>query len=166
MNLDELLNESQKAAVEYNEGASVIVAGAGSGKTRVLTYKIAYLLEQGMMAYNILALTFTNKAAREMKERIMKVVGPSASRGLWMGTFHTRTLPASLPFLFCGGYALHIKREECRVYALHINADAPFFAQRSCATNKKRRQSEDCRLVNSLGLEPRTPTLKVLCSTC
>ncbi len=89
MNLDELLNPSQKAAVEYNEGASVIVAGAGSGKTRVLTYKIAYLLEQGMMAYNILALTFTNKAAREMRERIMKVVGPSASRGLWMGTFHS-----------------------------------------------------------------------------
>ena len=89
MNLDELLNPSQKAAVEYNEGASVIVAGAGSGKTRVLTYKIAYLLEQRMMAYNILALTFTNKAAREMKERIMKVVGPSASRGLWMGTFHS-----------------------------------------------------------------------------
>ena len=89
MNLDELLDPSQKAAVEYNEGASVIVAGAGSGKTRVLTYKIAYLLEQGMMAYNILALTFTNKAAREMKERIMKVVGPSASRGLWMGTFHS-----------------------------------------------------------------------------
>ena len=89
MNLDELLNESQKAAVEYSDGASVIVAGAGSGKTRVLTYKIAYLLEQGMMAYNILALTFTNKAAREMKERIMKVVGPSASRGLWMGTFHS-----------------------------------------------------------------------------
>ena len=89
MNLDELLNPSQKAAVEYNEGASVIVAGAGSGKTRVLTYKIAYLLEQGMMAYNILALTFTNKAAREMRERIMTVVGPSASRGLWMGTFHS-----------------------------------------------------------------------------
>ena len=81
MNLDELLNPSQKAAVEYNDGASVIVAGAGSGKTRVLTYKIAYLLEQGMMAYNILALTFTNKAAREMRERIMRVVGPSASRG-------------------------------------------------------------------------------------
>lgn len=89
MNLDELLNESQKAAVEYNEGASVIVAGAGSGKTRVLTYKIAYLLELGMAPHHILALTFTNKAAREMRERIMRVVGPSVSRGLWMGTFHS-----------------------------------------------------------------------------
>lgn len=89
MNLEELLNDSQRAAVEYNDGASVIVAGAGSGKTRVLTYKIAYLLEQGMPAYNILALTFTNKAAREMRDRIMKVVGPKTCRALWMGTFHS-----------------------------------------------------------------------------
>lgn len=89
MNLAELLNDSQRAAVEYNDGASVIVAGAGSGKTRVLTYKIAYLLELGVPAHNILALTFTNKAAREMKERIMRVVGPSISRALWMGTFHS-----------------------------------------------------------------------------
>lgn len=89
MNLPELLNRSQCAAVEYNDGASVIVAGAGSGKTRVLTYKIAYLIEQGLPAHNILALTFTNKAAREMKERIMRVVGPSLARALWMGTFHS-----------------------------------------------------------------------------
>lgn len=89
MDLEELLNDSQRAAVEYNNGASVIVAGAGSGKTRVLTYKIAYLLEQGLPAYNILALTFTNKAAREMKDRVMRVVGPKACRALWMGTFHS-----------------------------------------------------------------------------
>jgi Superfamily I DNA and RNA helicases len=83
------LNSSQRDAVLYNDGPSLIIAGAGSGKTRVLTYKIAYLLEQGLPPYSILALTFTNKAAREMKERIAKVVGEATARQLWMGTFHS-----------------------------------------------------------------------------
>ena len=83
------LNESQRNAVLYNDGPSLIIAGAGSGKTRVLTYKIAYLLEQGLPPFSIMALTFTNKAAREMKERIAKVVGYATARQLWMGTFHS-----------------------------------------------------------------------------
>ncbi|MFI3297250.1 MAG: UvrD-helicase domain-containing protein [bacterium] len=89
MDLEKLLNPTQKAAVEHIEGASVIVAGAGSGKTRVLTYKIAHLIEQGVSPHHILALTFTNKAAREMKSRIMDVVGISVARPIWMGTFHS-----------------------------------------------------------------------------
>ena len=86
--IDEL-NESQRAAVAYNDGPLLVIAGAGSGKTRVLTYKIAYLLTQGVPAGHILALTFTNKAAREMKQRIIRLVGEDVGRYLWMGTFHS-----------------------------------------------------------------------------
>ena len=88
MNLDEL-NPSQRDAVLCIDAPSLVIAGAGSGKTRVLTYKIAYLLEQGMQPWNILALTFTNKAAREMRERIATLVSPEKAASLWMGTFHS-----------------------------------------------------------------------------
>lgn len=86
--IDEL-NEGQRAAVLYTDGPSLVIAGAGSGKTRVLTYKISYLLENGYQPWNILALTFTNRAAREMKERIARQVGDKRARYLWMGTFHS-----------------------------------------------------------------------------
>ena len=83
------LNEAQKAPVIQKDGPLIVIAGAGSGKTRVLTYRIAYLMDQGVDPFSILALTFTNKAAREMKDRISKVVGQSEAMNLWMGTFHS-----------------------------------------------------------------------------
>lgn len=91
MQLDilESLNNSQRAAVEYNDGPSLVIAGAGSGKTRVLTYKVAYLLSQGVKPWNILALTFTNKAANEMRQRINAIAGDTQSQYIRMGTFHS-----------------------------------------------------------------------------
>ncbi|MDT0688509.1 3'-5' exonuclease [Salegentibacter sp. F188] len=83
------LNEAQRAPVLQKDGAMIVIAGAGSGKTRVLTYRIAYLMSQGVDPFNILSLTFTNKAAREMKNRISKIVGSSEAKNLWMGTFHS-----------------------------------------------------------------------------
>jgi DNA helicase-2/ATP-dependent DNA helicase PcrA len=85
----EQLNEAQRAPVLQKDGAMIVIAGAGSGKTRVLTYRIAYLMSQGVDPFNILALTFTNKAAREMKGRISRIVGSSEAKNLWMGTFHS-----------------------------------------------------------------------------
>ena len=87
--LTQSLNPSQMEAVTYCDGPSLVIAGAGSGKTRVLTYKIAYLMQIGLAPWNILALTFTNKASREMNERIATIVGAERTRGLWSGTFHS-----------------------------------------------------------------------------
>ena len=83
------LNDSQKLPTIHKNGPIMVIAGAGSGKTRVLTYRIAYLMEMGVDPFSILSLTFTNKAAREMKSRISQIVGESESKNLWMGTFHS-----------------------------------------------------------------------------
>ena len=83
------LNKAQQEAVLHKDGPSMVIAGAGSGKTRVLTFRIAYLMSKGVDSFNILALTFTNKAAREMKNRISAIVGGSEAKNLWMGTFHS-----------------------------------------------------------------------------
>ena len=83
------LNEAQRAPVLQKDGPMMVIAGAGSGKTRVLTMRIAYLMHHGVDAFNILALTFTNKAAREMKSRIAAIVGSNEAKNLWMGTFHS-----------------------------------------------------------------------------
>mgnify|MGYP005648111483 FL=1 len=83
------LNQAQLAPTIQKDGAMIVIAGAGSGKTRVLTYRIAFLMSKGVDPFNILALTFTNKAAREMKKRISSIVGPSEGKNLWMGTFHS-----------------------------------------------------------------------------
>ena len=88
MDLLKDLNEAQRAAVEYIDGPSLVIAGAGSGKTRVLTYKIAYLLSQGMKPWSIMALTFTNKAAGELKARLENMLGPEAN-DIWACTFHS-----------------------------------------------------------------------------
>ena len=82
------LNSVQQQAVQQTEGPVMVIAGAGSGKTRVLTYRIAYLMERGVDPFNILSLTFTNKAAREMKGRVEKLLGGTEAKNLWMGTFH------------------------------------------------------------------------------
>ncbi|MBU1719225.1 MAG: UvrD-helicase domain-containing protein, partial [Bacteroidetes bacterium] len=86
--LDEL-NESQRKAVEATEGAVMVIAGAGSGKTRVLTFRVAHLMSKGVDPFNILCLTFTNKAAREMKDRITNIIGNTEGKNIWMGTFHS-----------------------------------------------------------------------------
>src|SRR5215475_7409978 len=83
------LNDQQREAVLHKDGPIMIVAGAGSGKTKVLTTRIAHLLAQGVSAFNILALTFTNKAAKEMKERVEKILGNTDARNLYIGTFHS-----------------------------------------------------------------------------
>ena len=83
------LNDAQRAPTLQIDGPMIVIAGAGSGKTRVLTYRIAYMMSKGIDAFNILALTFTNKAAREMQHRISQIVGRSEAKNLWMGTFHS-----------------------------------------------------------------------------
>ena len=92
------LNDSQRSAVEYCDGVSLVIAGAGSGKTRVLTHKIAYLLSMGYSPYSILALTFTNKAAAEMKSRIATMVGNDVASRIWAGTFHSIFLRILRPY--------------------------------------------------------------------
>ncbi|GGE98523.1 DNA helicase-2 / ATP-dependent DNA helicase PcrA [Chishuiella changwenlii] len=119
------LNEPQRLAVEATEGPVMVIAGAGSGKTRVLTYRIAHLLNKGVDAFNILSLTFTNKAAREMKERIGYVVGESNAKSLWMGTFHSvfaRILRVEAPLLgYPSDFTIYDQQDAVSVMTKIIN---------------------------------------------
>lgn len=119
------LNEPQRLAVEATEGPVMVIAGAGSGKTRVLTYRIAHLLNKGVDAFNILSLTFTNKAAREMKERIGHVVGESNAKSLWMGTFHSvfaRILRVEAPLLgYPSDFTIYDQQDAVSVMTKIIN---------------------------------------------
>ena len=119
------LNEPQRLAVEATEGPVMIIAGAGSGKTRVLTYRIAHLMNKGVDSFNILALTFTNKAAREMKERISSVVGASEAKNLWMGTFHSvfaRILRTEAPLLgYPSNFTIYDQQDAVSVITKVIN---------------------------------------------
>ena len=121
--LDEL-NEAQRAPVVHTDGPLIVIAGAGSGKTRVLTYRIAYLMQQGVDAFSILALTFTNKAAREMKSRIAELVGESEAKNLWMGTFHSvfaRLLRAEADKLgFPSNFTIYDSQDSDRLIAAII----------------------------------------------
>ncbi|MFV0232202.1 UvrD-helicase domain-containing protein [Empedobacter falsenii] len=121
----EKLNEPQRLAVEETEGPVMVIAGAGSGKTRVLTYRIAHLLNKGVDAFNILSLTFTNKAAREMKERIGQVVGESNAKSLWMGTFHSvfaRILRVEAPLLgYPSDFTIYDQQDAVSVMTKIIN---------------------------------------------
>ncbi|MGV0827938.1 ATP-dependent helicase [Empedobacter brevis] len=121
----EKLNEPQRLAVEATEGPVMVIAGAGSGKTRVLTYRIAHLLNKGVDAFNILSLTFTNKAAREMKERIGQVVGESNAKALWMGTFHSvfaRILRVEAPLLgYPSDFTIYDQQDAVSVMTKIIN---------------------------------------------
>lgn len=113
------LNEAQRAPVLQKDGPMIVIAGAGSGKTRVLTLRIAYLMHQGVDAFNILALTFTNKAAREMKHRISQIVGSSEAKNLWMGTFHSvfaRILRAEADRLgYPGNFSIYDSQDSQRL---------------------------------------------------
>lgn len=121
----EQLNEPQRLAVEATEGPVMIIAGAGSGKTRVLTYRIAHLMNKGVDPFNILSLTFTNKAAREMKERISSVVGASEAKNLWMGTFHSvfaRILRTEAPLLgYPSNFTIYDQQDAVSVMSKVIN---------------------------------------------
>ena len=121
----ELLNEPQRKAVEATEGPVMVIAGAGSGKTRVLTYRIAHLLNKGVDSFNILSLTFTNKAAREMKDRVASVVGASEAKNLWMGTFHSvfaRLLRVEAPLLgYPSDFTIYDQQDAVSVMTKIIN---------------------------------------------
>ena len=118
------LNESQKLPTIHKNGPVMVIAGAGSGKTRVLTYRIAYLIEMGVDPFSILALTFTNKAAREMKSRISQIVGESESKSLWMGTFHSvfaRILRSESEYLgYSSNFTIYDTQDSDRLIATII----------------------------------------------